>query len=146
MSNEYEHLSTKQRIIKNISKNMFIREDVIEDVVNQFINEIIVETVKTGSMNIDNFISISCSKWGSYKISNRNERIEEHWRLKARISKNLRTLFKYFGPYSKYPNVITATNWRKLLEFSKTIKKGEQPILDKKSTHEEPHKTVNPFL
>lgn len=143
-------LSTKQRIVKNISKTMFIREDVVNDIVNAYIEQLIVETVNRGKVSIENFVSVSSYQWSSYKISNREEEIGEHWRLRSRISKNLRTLFKNFGPESANPNIITVNNWRKLLEVSESIKTpGAQPDLSRKKEKKEikeEQKVRNPFL
>lgn len=137
--------NTKKRIIKEISKRMYLREDVVEDVINEFINSIIVETVKNGEIIINDFISIKSFKWKGYKQSNRDTPIEEHYRLNVRISKNLRILYKNFGPHSENPNIITPENWKKLLKISKKEQAGEKPRTDKKTDKKE-NKFNNPFF
>lgn len=112
-------ISKKRAMIREISKRMFLREDVVEDVINEYINTMIVDTINNGEFNITNFFSIKSYEWSGYRQSHRETPIEDHWRLKVKLSKNLRLLYKTFGPNSENPNIINSQNWRKLLEIAK---------------------------
>lgn len=119
--------SKKDKIIRQISKQMYLREDVVADVINEYINTMIVETIANGTFNITNFFTIKEFEWKEYpQFDKKDTSIKPHWRLKVRLSKNMRLLYKYFGPNSENPNIITVENWKKLLEIAK-IHEKERP-------------------
>lgn len=105
----------KSQLIKHIAKDTNLRRDVVEDVLESFISITISEIVNKGKFNINGLLSISSSKWGSYKI--KDKEIPSHLRLKIRLSNTVRTLFKEFGLDSDKRGFLDHKNWKELYSY-----------------------------
>lgn len=143
--------SEREILIKKISKKMMLREDVVEDVVEEFVNEMIAETILNGEFSIKNFFTIKSYKWSGYSQSHRETPVDDHYRLKVKISENLRLLFKFFGPNSDNPNIVNSDNWEKLLKIAKEekIKNLTEGFNENSNSKKKPVGDIvieNPFL
>lgn len=99
-------------IVGDVSRQSGIRRDVVKDVLDAFVDVAVEKVVNYGSFRIKNLVSIYATSWRSY-VSGSGHTIPPHNRLVARLSSNLRDLFKMKEIDSS--TTIDRDNWRDIV-------------------------------
>lgn len=102
---------SKEEIITIISKDLYLRKDIIEEIISKYHDIIAEEIVNTGNFNISGILNVKSHDWGGY--TNKLKTVEPHKRLSVKISQKLRLLFKNFGPGTPNHGNINRNNWDK---------------------------------
>lgn len=104
----------KERLVKQIAKDLFLREDVVEEVIDRFIDVSVAEIVNTGEFRLHKFFTINKVKYKGFVAGKGT--VPEHFRLRVRLSGGLNTLFK-LRSRGDIPDV-TPDNWKSVLKDS----------------------------
>ena len=124
-------LTEKDRLVKEIAKDLYLREDVVREVLDRFQDVAIAKIVNNGEFKYSRFFSITSKDFKSYETT--HGIVPPHKRLSIKLSEGVRKLFKM-----KNENiVVNKDNWKELLSTSE----AKQP----RKVNEQ-HQDWNPLL
>lgn len=99
----------KDKIVKEIAEDLYLREDVVREVLDRWQDIAIEKTVNEGRFKLSRFFSISTTNYKGY--SNNNGTVPPHSRLSMKLSDGVRKLFKMKNSGVK----VDRDNWKELL-------------------------------
>mgnify|MGYP001096088117 CR=1 FL=1 len=113
----------KDKMVKQIAKDLFLREELVQEVLDKFVDIAIEEIVNEGDFQIHRLFSIVSREYKGYE--NSKGRIPATRRLSIRLSSGVHKLYRFSlkpdNDYEKYD--INRNNWR---EFLSTIESNEK--------------------
>lgn len=116
----------RDKLVKQIARDLYLREDVVADVLDRFVDVAIEEIVNTGEFKLTRFLSVSSVDYKGYESG--KGYVEPHQRLKIRLSHGISRLFqlrqKRFGGSTE---AITRDNWREVLAEESPVAPATKP-------------------
>ncbi|TXG75822.1 hypothetical protein E6Q11_06510 [Candidatus Dojkabacteria bacterium] len=111
----------KERLVKQIAKDLFLREDVVEEVIDRFIDISVAEIANTGEFRLHQFFNVSSVKYKGF-VAGKGV-VPDHFRLKVKLSSGLNTLFKLKSRGEI--DLVTPDNWREILKEQSEAKRAK---------------------
>lgn len=120
----------KEIIVRQIAKDLYLREDVVEEVLDRFVDIAIEEIVNKGEFRVHRLLSVSVSDYKAYRAGKGD--VPAHQRLRVRLSDGIHSLFKLrMGKFNGDTSTITRDNWRDFLgsnlQKKRTLNKALSP-------------------
>ena len=113
----------KNSMVKAISRDILLREEVVEAVLDRFLDLAVEEIVNEGEFKVHNLLSVHSSDYKGYK-SGKGE-VPPHRRLNLRLSSGVRRLFAHRNANPSAS--INRDNWREeLRRLNSSARKSEK--------------------
>lgn len=116
----------KELIVRQIAKDLYLREDVVEEVLDRFVDIAVEEIVAKGEFKVHRLLSVSTTDYKGYQAG--KGAVPAHKRLRIRLSEGVHRLFKLTQANPSLE--VTRDNWKTVLTTAPGAKKTERVALD----------------
>ena len=119
----------KEFIVRQISKDLYLREDIVEEVLDRFVDIAVDEIVNTGEFRIHRLLSVSTADYKAYQAGKGT--VPAHKRLKIRLSDGVNRLFKHrMNKLDGAVGVINRDTWRDFLSEEVSKRDSTPEVLE----------------